>query len=227
MIKGRLIVIEGIDGSGKETQARLLIDKLVKEGHKAEKIDFPRHGHPDAALVDDYLNSKFGNATQVHPFFASMLYAWDRYNASSQMQKWLEEGKIVVSNRYVSANYGHQGCKITDKEKRLEFFKWLDELEYGWFGIPKPDINLFLYVPHNIAKQLVSAKEPSTRAYIEKGTKDAHECDDEHLRLAEQAYLDVVKARDDWFTVDCTKGGKLMTKEQIIELVWDIVRKKL
>jgi dTMP kinase len=225
--KSRLIVIEGIDGSGKETQAKLLVERLIKESHAVEMTDFPRHGEPSAALVDDYLNNKFGKATEVHPCFASMLYAKDRHSMKQDMDKWLSEGKIIVSNRYVSANYGHQGCKIKDKEKRLKFFKWLDELEYEWFGIPKPSINLFLYVPWNIAKELILTKRESTRDYINKGVKDAHEDDDEHLRLAVESYLDVVEERDDWHRIDCDKEGKIMSREEISELIWDVVKKKL
>ncbi len=109
---GKFIVIEGLDGSGKSTQSKLLTQYLRKEGYKVEKIDFPQHGEKSAGLVDEYLNGKYGSSEEVGPYRASVFYACDRYDASFKIRKWLKEGKIVVSDRYVASNVGHQGGKI-------------------------------------------------------------------------------------------------------------------
>ena len=108
-MKGKLIVLCGTDGSGKATQAELLAERLKKEGHDVEVVDFPNYGEKSAALVEMYLNGDFGTAEEVGPYRASVFYAVDRYASSKKMKKWLDEGKIIVSNRYVSANIGHQG----------------------------------------------------------------------------------------------------------------------
>lgn len=143
--KGKFIVICGTDGSGKGTQVKLLADRLEKEGYKVKVTDFPQYGQPSAAMVSEYLNGKFGSAEEVGPYRGSIFYACDRYAASFEMKKWLNEGGIIVSNRYVSANKGHQLGKLKTKEERDKYLAWLDNLEYGIFGIPKEDVNFLLF----------------------------------------------------------------------------------
>jgi len=120
--------------------------------------DFPRHGQRSATLVDDYLTGMFGTAEEVGAYRASVFYACDRYAASMEMKQWLEEGKIVVSNRYVSANMGHQAGKIKDLAEVDKFLLWLENLEYEIFQIPKPDATILLYMPVDIGQQLVDKK---------------------------------------------------------------------
>ncbi|MBU4493296.1 MAG: thymidylate kinase, partial [Nanoarchaeota archaeon] len=108
-MKGKFIVIAGTDGSGKATQIKILVKRLKDKGYEVEIADFPQYGKKSAALVEEYLNGKFGLAEEVGPYRASIFYACDRYAASFKIKEWLDEGKIVVSNRYVSANVGHQG----------------------------------------------------------------------------------------------------------------------
>ena len=115
------IVIDGTDGSGKATQTQLLVEKLKSLGFDVEIADFPQYGQKSAGLVEEYLNGVYGSAQDVGPYRASILYAVDRYAASFKIKKWLEEGKIVVSNRYVSANMGHQAGKIKDYAERDKF----------------------------------------------------------------------------------------------------------
>jgi len=138
------IVIEGPDGSGKATQTNLLIKTLKKKGHKIKKIDFPQYGKKSAGLVEEYLNGKYGKSTEVGPYRASIFYACDRYDASFKIKDWLKKGYIVVADRYISSNVGHQGGKIRNKLKRKKYIKWLYDLEYNIFEIPKPDITLIL-----------------------------------------------------------------------------------
>jgi len=220
-MKGKLIVIAGTDGSGKGTQTKLLVERLKKEGYNVEVIDFPQYGHKSAALVEEYLNGKYGSAEEVGPYRASIFYACDRYVASFKIKEWLDEGKIVVSNRYVSANVGHQGGKIKNIQERNKYLDWLFNLEFNIFGIPKPDKNILLYMPPEIGQKLVDQKD--LREYIENGKmKDIHEEDLSHLRDAADAYIYAAK-KYNWDKVECAPNGNLRTREDISEEVWQKV----
>lgn len=221
--KGKFIVIDGTDGSGKATQTKLLIERLKKEKYKVEMADFPQYGQKSATLVEEYLNGKYGSAQEVGPYRGSIFYACDRYAASFKIKKWLDEGKIVITNRYVTANMGHQGGKIKDFKKRKKYFEWLYDLEYNIFAIPKPDINLILHVDAAVAQLLVDKKEK--RQYIKKGTRDIHEKDIKHLRDAEKVYLEIARSFPNFELIECTKDKYLMTIDEIGYLVWNKVKK--
>jgi len=222
IMKGIFIVIDGTDGSGKATQTNLLVEKLKKEGYEVETADFPQYGQKSAALVEEYLNGKFGTAEEVGPYRASIFYAADRYEASFKIRKWLKEGKIVVSNRYVSANMGHQAGKIKDLKERDKFLEWLDNLEYTIFGIPRPNKNILLYMPPEIGQELVDKK--GERKYIEGKKKDIHEADLNHLKDAAEAYKYVAE-KYSWIVIDCAPDNKLKSIEDIHEIVYREVKK--
>jgi dTMP kinase len=219
--KGKLIVLCGTDGSGKATQTKLLLERLRKEGHDVEAIDFPQYGRKSAALAEDYLNGVYGSAEEVGPYRASIFFACDRYAASFQIRKWLDERKIVICNRYVSANQGHQAGKIKNLAERDKFLEWLDDLEYNIFGIPKPDVNILLYMPCELGQMLVDKKEK--RDYIEGQKRDIHEADLKHLKAAEEAYIYAAK-KYGWLRIDCNEGDNPKTIEEIHELVWARVK---
>jgi dTMP kinase len=219
-----LLVFEGTDGSGKATQSRLFMDRLRKEGRAVEYVDFPRYGNKSAAMVEDYLNGKFGSASEVGPYRASLFYALDRYAASFEMRKWLAEGKVVVANRYVSANMGHQAGKIHDIMERDKYLDWLDNLEFGMLGIPRPDVVALLYMPPEIGQQLVDKK--GHRDYVGGSRKDIHEADLNHLRQAAEAYLYVAK-KYGWTVIDCAPNNNLKTIPDIHEEVWGKIRRLL
>ena len=224
-MKGKFIVIAGTDGSGKATQTNFLVKKLRFDGYNVEVTDFPQYGERSAALVEDYLNGKFGSAKEVGPYRASIFYACDRYAASFQIRKWLEQGKIVISNRYVSANMGHQAGKIKDLKERDKYLEWLENLEYSIFAIPRPDMTLLLFMPPEKGQKLVDKKD--LRAYIKNGEKkDIHEKDLNHLKDAAEAYKYVAK-KYSWSVVDCAPDNKLKTIEQIHKLVWEEIKKIL
>ncbi len=221
-MKGKLIVIAGTDGSGKETQVKLLVEKIKKNGYDVEITDFPRYGHKSAGMVEEYLNGKFGSAEEVGPYRASIFYACDRYAASFQMRKWLEQGNIIVSNRYVSANVGHQAGKIKDIKKRNKYLDWLFDLEFNIFGIPKPDKNILLYMPPEIGQNLVDQKD--LREYIENNKmKDIHEKDLNHLRDAADAYL-YAADKYGWDKIICAPNNKLRTIDNISQELWEKVK---
>ncbi|MEX0916811.1 MAG: hypothetical protein WDZ44_01800, partial [Candidatus Spechtbacterales bacterium] len=175
MKKGKLIVFEGIDGSGKGTQAQLLSERLKKEGYRVESLTFPQYGKKTAGLVEEYLAGTFGTAKEVGPYRASIFYAADRYDASRQLKAWLSEGRVVVTDRYMGSNIGHQGGKIRNTKERAKFFAWLHDLEYNIFGIPKPDAQFLMSVNPKIASALRDGR---------KRAKDIHEADERHLRDA-------------------------------------------
>ncbi len=219
--RGKLIVIDGIDGSGKSTQLQLLEQELKVAGYQTEVIHFPQHGQPSAALVDEYLSGKYG---QLNSYATSIVYAADRFAASQKIENWLKEGKIVLSDRYVTANAGHQGGKISDGFERLKFFKWLDNLEYNIFGIPRPDFNIILSLPYMTAHKLLKKRKTAAGH-----TDNMHEKNLTHLRLAEEAYKQIAKLFPNTKLITCVSGkGKqetLLTEHEIHNNVWELVRR--
>lgn len=222
--KGLLIVLDGADGSGKATQAKILASKLTEEGYKVEKLNFPQYGAKSAGLVEEYLNGNFGAAQEVGPYRASVFYACDRYAASFKIRKWIEDGRIIICDRYVAANMGHQGGKITSRSERKKYFKWLHNLEYNIFSIPKPDINFILHIDARIAQKMVDLKEK--RSYIKKGKRDMHENDLKHLCDAEKVYLEIAKNFPNFELIECIRNGIVMSREEIGDLIWKMLKKK-
>ena len=220
--KGKFLVIDGTDGSGKATQSKMLVEELRLSGYQVEEADFPQYGLKSAGLIEEYLNGKYG---QVGPEAASIFYAIDRFDASFKIRQWLEEGKIVVPNRYVTANAGHQGGKIKDEFERLKFFKWLDNLEYNIFGIPKPDLNIILHVPAETAQRLVDKKSSKEREYVNGKKRDLHEADLQHLKDAEKVYLQIAKLFPNTKLVECMESNELLGPAQVHNKVWDLVRR--
>lgn len=223
---GKFIVLDGTDGSGKTTQTALLVERLRRDGFIVETADFPQYGQPSAAFVERYLRGEFGSAEEVGAQRGALFYALDRYAASFQIRSWLKEGKMVISNRYVSASKGHQLGKLKPEE-RQKFLDWLNELEYGIMGIPKPDLTLFLHLPPEIGQTLVDQK--GAREYLGGRKRDLHEADLNHLKNAEQAYLfclehDLVER---WERIVCFDGKSLRSKEEVQEEIYSKVKKLL
>jgi len=212
MKKGKFIVIDGTDGSGKGTQTDLLIKSLEAKGIDVVTTDFPQYGEPSAVFVEKYLRGEYGSVEEVGPKKGSLFYALDRFDKSAEMKKWLDEGKFIVSNRYVSANMGHQTGKIKEDKERDEFLDWLEDLEYNIFGIPKPDKTILLYAPPEIGQKLVDEKEE--REYTKGKKRDIHEADIQHLRDAADAYKYVAN-KFDWLTIDCAPNGEMRSREDI------------
>lgn len=217
MKKGKLIVIDGTDGAGKATQTALLVKNLRKAGYKVKVEDFPQYGQKSASLVEQYLNGKFGSAGELGPYIPSIFYAVDRFAAARRIKKNLADGYIVVSNRYVTANMGHQGGKIKSAKDRNKYFKWLFELEFGIFKIPKPDLNLILHIPATVAQKLVDKK--GGRAYIKEKKRDLHEADLGHLKQAEKTYLEIAR-KFRYPVIECYKRGKILSRQEIAKVIW-------
>jgi dTMP kinase len=220
--KGKLIVLDGTDGAGKATQTNLLMETLQAQGYEVEIADFPKYGSKSAGPLEEYLNGKYG---QLNPYASSIFYAVDRLDASIEMRQWLDEGKIVISNRYVTANAGHQGGKIADRAERLKFFKWLDNLEYNIFGIPKPNMNIILHVPAKLGQTMVDKKHKSSHAYVGGKKRDLHEADLDHLKNAERVYVEISKLFPNTRLIECVENGKLLPPQEIHNQIWEYVRR--
>ena len=219
--KGKLYVIDGTDGSGKKTQVDLLIKKLKKLGHKTKYVDFPQYDKISASLVQAYLNGEFGTADEVKPEIASIFFAIDRWSVGDEMKEALADDTIILANRYVSSNKGHQACKIKDKAKLEKFLKWLDELEYDIFEIPRPDQVILLHVPCEVGQKLVDKK--GFRNYIGGIKRDIHEKDIHHLKDAERSYLNVAK-RDKWKIIECIDpNNQILPIEEINQKLLEFI----
>jgi dTMP kinase len=210
---GKLIVIDGIDGSGKSTQFNLLAETLQLAGYKVQMIKFPRHKQPPAYFVDKYLGGEYGT---LDARAASIFYAVDRFDASFQIKQWLTDGCIVLIDRYVTANAGHQGGKIKDRVDKLKYFRWLNDLEHNIFNLPKPDLNIILHMPAPLAQKLVDKR---------KNGRDRYEDDLEHLKNAALSFVEVSKLFPNTKLVECMVKGKLLTPKQIHAKVWELVRR--
>ncbi len=211
---GKFIVIDGLDGSGKGTQTELIVKRLKEEGYHVEMADFPQYGQPSAHFVERYLRGEFGSAQEVSARQASLFYALDRFEAKHKMQQWLNEGKIVIANRYVSASKGHQLGKLHEEE-RLPFLQWLTQLEYHTLGIPKPDLTLFLHMKPEIGQQLVDQK--AAREYTQGKKRDIHEADINHLQNTEKAFLFCMEhdTEENWHKITCFENDQPRSREEV------------
>lgn len=222
---GKFIVIDGSDGSGKATQSAILIKKLQSLGYEVVAFDFPQYDKTFfGQMVGQYLNGKFGDMSEIDPRLISLLYAGDRWQASEQIKKVLSVGKIVVSNRYIQSNMAFSGARFEDEAERLKFMKWLEKLEYEVYSIPKADIVLYLHVPYEIGQKLVDKK--AKRSYTDK-KRDIHEKNSEYLKEVEKTYLWLSERYPEWCKIECAKKDEILSIDQIADMVFDIVKKKL
>lgn len=212
--KGKLIVFEGTDGSGKTTQAKLLLNYLKKNKIPSAYISFPRYGESMwGKMVRRFLDGDFGKS--VDPYLASALYAGDRAAASYVINKWIEQGKIVVCNRYVASNIGHMGAKFSDARKRKAYINWLTDLEYKENGIPKEDLVFLLSVPIKTTKELMKNRK-----------LDIHEKDLAYQKKVFEVYDNFAKGKKNWVKVACTKDGEILKPVEIHEKIIKVLKKK-
>ncbi|MEX2028982.1 MAG: deoxynucleoside kinase [Candidatus Paceibacterota bacterium] len=234
--RGKLIVIDGTDGSGKATQAKLLIKRLKHHGRKVKVIDFPDYySNFFGRFIGHCLSEQYYNFVKTHPKIASVLYAADRFESKDKIAKWLKDGNIVIANRYASANQIHQGGKIANTKKREAFIKWLDEMEYKVFKIPKPDVVFYLNVPIPTVLKLIKKRDAiQNRAYLGPASlklrraskkKDVHEKDVKFLENSRKSALWLVKTQRGWVKIECLKDGVMDTRENIHEKIYAKVKK--
>ncbi|MFA5791943.1 MAG: dTMP kinase [Candidatus Paceibacterota bacterium] len=225
--RGKFIVIDGTDGSGKATQVKLLSDRLKKEKKTVKIVDFPEYyKNFFGAFIGHCLSEQYYNFLNVHPKIASVLYAADRWESGKEIKTWLSKGYVVIANRYVSANQIHQGGKIKNTTKRNNFLKWLNEMEYEVFGIPKPDITLYLDLPTEIVLKLLKHRDSSKmkRAYLKK-KKDVHEADVNFLINSRKSALRLVKEIPNFMKIDCALKGEILSRGIIHEKIYEKIKK--
>ncbi len=225
MPKGIFIVIEGSDGSGKGTQFKIIGDRLKEQGHEVATYDFPQYDQESSYFVREYLNGKYGDANELGAYVPSLFFALDRFQASQSIKKDLEAGKIVLSNRLTGANLAHQGQKIDDEAEKTKYYDWLYDLEFNILDIPKPDINIVLLVPAEIAQKLVDKK--AARTYTDK-KRDIHEADLNHLERSVAAYKKLCEQFPEQFiAIEGVQGDILLPIPEVTELIWHKIKSKI
>lgn len=225
MSQGKILVIDGGDGTGKTEQAKRLVERMRKEGLAVSTLSYPRYEMPSGKVVRAYLDGAYGPAMDVPARQASMLYAVDRWASFREGDfDGLKRGEHVVCNRYVGSNMGHQGSKIDDPAERLAFFRWNDEIEHGLFGIPRPDLNIILHVPAETSISLIGGRGDSQDGRA--SALDGHE-NVEHLRRAEATYLELSRIFPNFALIECVRDGRLLSIDEVHGLVWAEVSKAL
>ena len=221
---GKLIVIEGTDCSGKGTQSEILLNRLKETGHKVVKMSFPMYDTPTGKIAGGpYLGKETickgwfkEGANNVPAKVASLYYAADRLYNINVINQYLNTDYIVILDRYVPSNMGHQAGKIKDREERIKMFKWLETLEYELLELPRPDIKLFLHMPYKYSKSL-----QKNRSEL-----DEHETSEENLVNAENAFLEMSELYD-FIVIECVKNDEIRTIEDISNEIYDGVIKFL
>ncbi len=221
MATGKLIVIDGGDGAGKQTQTDMLVHQLIQDGHQTGTLDFPRYKHNFfGGLLRECLDGKRGDFLHIDPRIASTLYAADRFESKPQIEEWLAEGRIVVLDRYVSSNMLHQGSKIADPAEMESFLEWLDQMEHKVLGLPRPDLILYFSVdPEERIKMLQHAADKKENVL------DVAETNLEHQKQTDRAARIVVEKLNCWQQIECMKDGQMRTRDDIHQEVYQLVSK--
>lgn len=220
---GKLIVIEGTDSSGKETQTKRLFEKLEEKGLKVKKISFPNYDSPACEPVKMYLAGAFGeDAMKVNPYPVSTMYAIDRYASfKTDWEKFYNEDGIIVTDRYVTSNMVHQASKIKDLDEKKQYLNWLEDLEYEKMGIPRPDLVIFLNMPTDMAIRLMAERKNKITG---EEKKDIHERDKEYLKESHANACKIANTYN-WKEIKCSDGERIKTIEEIGEEVFSLVEK--
>ena len=222
---GKLFVIDGTDGSGKQTQFELLKQHLEKDGIDYRTVSFPNYDSPSSSLVKMYLSGEFGeNAKDVSPYIASTFYAADRYATfKKELKEYYDKGGVILADRYTTANMVHQAGKITDETEREKFLNWLFDLEFNIYGLPVPTKVFFLNMPPEKVKELIKDRE---NKFTHATVKDIHERDEQHLQDAYNAACSLVN-KYDWEEIKCVKENSIRTREDIHNEIYRSVNEEI
>ncbi len=219
-----LIAIEGIDGSGKGTQAQRLHEQLIQDGLRSELISFPRYSETHfGQTIGRFLNGEFGQLNEVDPHLAATLYAADRFESRAMLIDLLSERDVVVSDRYVPSNVAHQGAKRTGEE-RQQLQQWIETVEYDVFQLPRAEMVIHLDLPADTAQMLIARK--AKRDYTERKA-DLQEADRDYLDSVRTAYLDAAAGDTTWHTVELLDGDRLRSIEEVGQEILGVVRFRL
>lgn len=222
---GKLFVIDGTDGSGKQTQSNLLKERLKKDGIDFKSVSFPNYDSPSSTLVKMYLEGDFGeNQKDVSPYIASTFYAADRYATyKKDFEEYYNNGGIIIADRYTTSNMIHQAGIIKDKQEREKFLKWLWDFEFNLYGLPIPTEVIFLNMPPDYTEKLIQDRENKITHEKE---KDIIEKNKQNTIDAYNNALELVK-KYNWYEIKCVKDEKIRTIEDINDEIYELVKKKI
>lgn len=222
---GKLFVIDGTDGSGKQTQFKKLQERLTKEGIDYRTVSFPNYDSPSSSLVKMYLSGEFGeNAKQISPYIASSFYAADRYATfKKDFEEYYNNGGIILADRYTTANMIHQAGKIDNKEERKKLLDWIWDFEFNLYGLPIPTEVFLLKMLPEVSFELMKNRE---NKFTHEAQKDIHERDKSHIIDSFNAACDVATSYN-WYTIECVKDGKIRTIEDIHEEIFKEIKTRL
>lgn len=224
----KLFVIEGVDGSGKSTQIRLLNNYFSERGYRCEYLHFPRTDAPFfGELIARFLRGEFGSLGEVNPWLVAMLYAGDRKDAAELIGDWLKKGSIVLLDRYTYSNIAYQCAKLSSSEDQEKLMKWITDLEFSHFNIPKPGLNFFLDVPFSFTeKKLSVSRTGEDRNYLN-GTRDIHEESLSFQKKVRELYLKVARTDDRLCIVGCSdEKGEMLPPEKISGRIIKIISER-
>ena len=218
---GKIIVIEGTDSSGKETQSNIIFEKLKERNLNVRKISFPNYESPACTPVKMYLAGEFGeDPVKINPYPISTMYAIDRYASFKQdWENFYNDGGIIITDRYTTSNMVHQASKIEVYNEKLEYLNWLEDLEYDKIKIPRPDVVIFLNMPTEFAIKLMESRKNKITGEMK---KDIHEKNHEYLKKSHDNAREVAKLQN-WVEVMCVEKDRIKTIEEIGEEVFNIV----
>jgi len=218
-----LVAIEGIDGSGKGTQSRMLHERLNAEGIRAALIGFPQYEQTlFGRAVGQFLNGRFGALDEVDPFLVSLLYAGDRFESRDLLLEALASNDIVVLDRYVPSNLAHQGAKCEAVE-RAALIEQIEQIEYEVYSLPRPDLVLLLDLPVDEAQRLIATK--AQRSYTDRAA-DLQEADADYLRGVREVYLELSRATPNWHCLACAADGRIRGVDEIAEEIYQTVHRR-
>lgn len=223
--ESKFFVVEGGDGSGKATQVKILGSRLKKEGYKVKTISFPCYGKLSCKMVEWYLGGYiYKKGEEADPKLTSMYFLYDEYIGNKKIKKWLSDGYIVVADRYLTSNKGHQMGKIKSNEERKKFLAWINDMAYKKLKLSLA--NTVFYLDTSLS---VAASQKSKQRKEQKAKKDIYEKDLKHLKCALDGYFWVMKndKYDKWKMVNCIADGGIMSKKDIHEEIWKIISNKL
>lgn len=223
-MKGKFIVLDGNDGSGKATQSKLLRGHLAEAGIDSIMMDFPAYDRNFfGAFIGECLAGKRGDFLHMDPKIASALYALDRLESSENIRTALEKGKVVIADRFASSNQIHQGGKIADEQERTIFLTWLDKMEHEILKIPRPDFIIYLRVPVEISLKLLLEKRATKNQLLGAGVKDTVEEDRTYLERSHETANWLATHQPNWKVVDCAGGDGIRSIEDIHEEIRKVV----
>ena len=220
MKTGKIIVLEGLDSSGKATQAKLLEEKLEKNKIKTKTYSFPRYNEFFGKLIAKYLKGELGKKEVLSEEFVSLLYSLDRYEIKKEIEEKLSQEFTLIMDRYYTSNFAFQTAKFESKEKRKEFIEWLKKIESK---MPAPDLVFFLDIPVEFSQKLMDSRKQ--KDYM-KEKKDIHEKDLDYQKKVREMFLWLCEKEENWVKISCVSNEKLKSKEEISEMLWQAIQKQ-